>query len=184
MATLGIRPLVEIDLHADHAQRLEAARQSYEKNRSQMTSVLARQYGLTELEVVGLLPEEQVTPLDISRWESIIRGFEDLDNVHVIMSNASGVMECFGKFGNFSKTGPFFNVQTKSIDMHIRHETLAHAFAIEKPGHMDGVSTLSVQFFNHDGHAAFKVFLTFGGKKPAPERVAQWEAIRQQYAVR
>lgn len=178
MATLGTRQLVEVSPDAPRSQRLEAARKSYEQDRSQMTSVLARQYDLTELEIVGILPPEQVTPLDVAQWETIIRSFEEVGNVHVIMSNASGVLEVFGQFGNFSKTGPFFNVQTKSIDMHLRPDTLAQVFAIEKPGHMDGVSTLSVQFFNHEGQAAFKVFFTFGGKAPNPERRAQWEAIR------
>lgn len=183
MSALGTRQLVEIDLNAPRSERLEAARESYERNRSQMTSVLARQYGLTEAEVIQVLPAEQVTPLDVSQWEAIIRGFEEMGDVHVILSNTSGVLEVFGKFGNFSTTGPFFNVQTKTIDMHLRPATFAHAFAIEKPGHMDGVSTLSFQFFNTDGHAAFKVFLTFGGKAPAPERRAQWEAVRERFGL-
>lgn len=178
MATLGTRQLVEVSPDAPRSQRLEAARKSYEQDRSQMTSVLARQYGLSEAEIVGILPPEQVAPLDVTQWETIIRSFEEVGNVHVIMSNTSGVLEVFGQFGNFSRTGPFFNVQTKSIDMHLRPDTLAHVFAIEKPGHMDGVSTLSIQFFNHEGSAAFKVFFTFGGKAPSPERRAQWEAIR------
>ncbi|GAB4109396.1 MAG: hypothetical protein Kow00105_18100 [Phycisphaeraceae bacterium] len=178
MATLGTRRLVEVPLDASRAERLEAARKSYEQDRSQMTSVLARQYNLSEAEVIGILPQEQVTPLDVSQWETIIRSFEEVGNVHVIMSNSSGVLEVFGRFGNFSKTGPFFNVQTKTIDMHLRPDTLAHIFAIEKPSHMDRVPTLSIQFFNHEGHAAFKVFFTFGGKTPDPERRALWEAIR------
>ena len=178
MATLGTKQLVEIDPDAPRADRLQAAKQSYEMDRSQMTSVLARQYRLSEAEIIGILPSEQVTPLDATQWETILRSFEEVGNVHVIMSNASGVLEVFGQFGNFSKTGPFFNVQTKSIDMHLRYETIGHIFAIEKPGHMDGVSTLSIQFFNTHGDAAFKVFFTFGGKAPSPERRAQWEAIR------
>lgn len=148
-----------------------------------MTSVLAKQYDLSEVEIMSILPPDQITRLDVARWETIIRSFEEVGNVHVIMSNASGVLEVFGQFGNFSRTGPFFNVQTKSIDMHLRPDSLAHVFAIEKPGHMDGVSTLSIQFFNHDGHAAFKVFFTFGGKAPIPERRAQWEAIRDRFQL-
>ncbi len=178
MATLGTRQLVAIELDAPRDERLDAARQSYAKDPNQMTSVLARQYALTELEIISNVTLEQATPLDVTQWETIIRSFEEVGDVHVIMSNASGVLEVFGKFGNFSTTGPFFNVQTKSIDMHLRPDTLSHVFAIEKPSHMDGVSTLSIQFFNKEGQAAFKVFFTFGGQAPKPERRAQWEAIR------
>jgi putative hemin transport protein len=178
MVSIGTRRLVEVSPDAPRSERLEAARQSYEQDGSQMTSVLARQYDLTEVEVVGVLPADQVTPLDVAQWETIIRSFEEVGDVHVIMSNAAGVLEVFGKFGNFSRTGPFFNVQTKTVDMHLRPDTLAHAFAVEKPGHMDGVSTISIQFYTHEGHAAFKVFFTFGGKAPDPQRRAQWEVIR------
>ena len=183
MASFGTRKLIDVSPDAPRSERIDAARQSYERDRSQMTSVLARQYDLTELEVVQVLPADQVTPLDVAQWETIIRMLEGVGNVHVIMSNASGVLEVFGQFGNFSQTGPFFNVQTKSIDMHLRPATFAHVFAVEKPAHMDGVSTLSIQFFNHDGQAAFKVFFTFGGKAPDPQRRAQWEEIRDRCAA-
>ena len=59
-------------------------------------------------------------------------------------------LEATGQFGNFSTWGEFFNVQTK-LDMHIRWPQLAAAFAVEKPGHLDGVPTLSVQFFDAAG---------------------------------
>ena len=35
---------------------------------------------------------------------------------------------------------------------------------MKKPGHMDGIDTLSIQFFDPSGAAAFKVFLTFGAQ--------------------
>ena len=56
--------------------------------------------------------------------------------------------------------------------------TIGAVFAVEKPGHMDGVNTLSFQFFHHEGFAAFKVFLTFGGAAPPAERVTQFNGLR------
>lgn len=64
----------------------------------------------------------------------------------------------------------------------ISHAKLASAFAVIKPGHMDGVETISFQFFTPEGSSAFKVFLTFGGKEPAPERYAQFHELRGRYA--
>jgi putative heme iron utilization protein len=66
--------------------------------------------------------------------------------------------------------------------MHVRFAQLAAAFAVEKPGHMDGVNTLSFQFYDRDGAAAFKVFLTFGGKAPPAEKVAQFNEMRERFA--
>ena len=77
----------------------------------------------------------------------LVRAFETLGDVHVIVTNGSVTLESFGRFGNFSSFGEsdhrYFNVQTKSLDMHIRPATIAAVFAVEKPGHMDGVRTLS-----------------------------------------
>jgi len=146
-----------------------------------MTMQLARQFGVPEVEIVRAMPVGQIVELDASRWEDLIRSFESLGNVHVIATNGAVTLECFGQFGNFSHFAGFFNVQTKTIDMHIRGDQLAHAFAVEKPGHLDGVNTLSFQFFDARGASAFKVFLTFGGKAPPAERVAQFEAVRERF---
>jgi putative hemin transport protein len=67
-----------------------------------------------------------------------------------------------------------------SADMHIRWEQLGAAFAVEKPGHMDGMATRSFQFFDLTGAAAFKVFLNFGGPI-APEREALFIELRSRF---
>ena len=154
---------------ADEAvdSRTARIRDAFNQNRSKMTMILARELGVTEAEVLRALPDGLSVELDVKQWEQLIRSFEKLEMVHVISSNGAVTLECFGQFGNFSSWGEFFNVQTKSLDMHIRHKELAAAFAVQKPGHMDGVNTLSFQFFDTRGNSAFKVFLTFGGKAPS-----------------
>ena len=62
--------------------------------------------------------------LDATRWEELLRRFESLGQVHVIVTNGAVTLESFGQFGNFSTFGEYFNVQTKSLDMHIRHARL------------------------------------------------------------
>ena len=119
--------------------------------------------------------------LDVSRWEELIGAFERLGDVHVIVSNGSVTCEVVGRFGGFSTVGEFFNVQSGTLDMHIRHGRLGAAFAVEKPGHTDGVKTLSFQFFDRDGASAFKVFVSFGGTPAAPERAALFAGIRDQF---
>jgi putative hemin transport protein len=146
-----------------------------------MTMQLARQLGVPEVEVIRALPDGRAVELDAARSEELIRAFEPLDNVHVIVSNGSVTSEVVGSFGGFSTWGEFFNVQSGSIDMHIRHARLAAVFAVEKPSHIDGVSTLSFQFYDSDGAAAFKVFVTFGGSAPEPERAALFTEIRERF---
>lgn len=167
----------------DPQERLARIRARLAAEPSAMTVMVAREFGVPEVEVIRALPPERCAELDVTRWEALIRSFEALGNVHVIATNAAVTLEAFGTFGNFSLTGPFFNVQTKTLDMHVRHAALRSVFALQKPGHMDGVNTLSFQFFDDHGAAAFKVFLTFGGKAPPAEKVAQFEALRDRYRL-
>ena len=146
-----------------------------------MTVQLARELGVPEVQVIRAMPEGMAVELDVARWEELIRSFERLGRVHVIVTNGSVTLEAFGAFGHFSTFGPYFNVQTKDLDMHLRPATLGAAFAVQKPGHMDGVNTLSFQFYDQSGAAAFKVFLTFGGNAPPAEKVAQFEDLRERF---
>src|SRR3954467_3267913 len=144
----------------DQAQRIRSA---VEKNPRKMTLQLARDLGVPEVEVIRAFPADRVIELDIARWEALFESFEALGSVRVLVSNGAATIEVDGQFGGFSTAGEFFNVQTETLDKHIRWRQLAAMFAVEKPGHMDGASTRSFQFFDQAGAAALKVFLNFGG---------------------
>jgi putative hemin transport protein len=161
-------------------ERTRRIRAAVAADPSRMTLQLARDLGVPEVDVVRALPDNRTVELDVARWEELIRGFEELGKVHVIVSNAGATLEAVGQFGRFSTWGEFFNVQTKSLDMHVRWPELTAAFAVEKPGHMDGTTTLSFQFFDRSGAAAFKVFLNFGGG-PSAERLAQFVRLRDRF---
>src|SRR5262249_15999624 len=123
------------------------------------------------------------TELEIGRWEELIRGFTDLSVVRVIVSNASVTAELEGQFGGFSTAGHFFNVQTATLDMHILWEELGAAFAVEKPGHLDGINPLSFQFYDRTGAAALKVFLNFG-EAVSNERTKAFAKLRDRFQAK
>ncbi len=165
-------------------ERAETIRAAFDQDRKQMVLLLARQLGVPEVEVVRAMPEDLVKELDFSQWEEIIRSFEPLGHVHVIVSNGATTLENVGQFGKFGTSQGFFNIQTKSLDMHIRSYALESVFAVRKPSHTDGKDALSFQFFDKQGAAAFKVFLTFGGKDPSNEREAQYADIIGHFRLR
>jgi len=150
------------------------------KNPRKMTLQLARDLGVPEVEVIRAFPPERVTELDIARWEELLRSLEGLGALRVLVSNGAATIEVDGRFGGFSTAGEFFNVQTDTLDMHIRWQQLAAAFAVEKPGHMDGTATRSLQFFDQTGAAAFKVFLNFGGPI-TPEQETRFIDLRTRF---
>src|SRR5476649_870962 len=161
-------------------QANERIRAAVEKNPRKMTLQLARDLGVPEVEVIRAFPADRVMELGIGRWEELLTSFEAFGPVRVLVSNGATTIEVDGQFGGFSTAGEFFNVQTDTLDMHIRWQQLAAAFAVEKPGHMDGMATRSFQFFDQTGAAAFKVFLNFGGPIP-PEREANFVELRKKF---
>jgi putative hemin transport protein len=164
---------------ADRADRIRAA---VERNPRKMTLQLAHDLGVPEVEVIRAFPPERVRELDISRWEELFRAFEAIGPVWVLVSNAAVTIEAKGQFGGFSTAGEFFNVQTVTLDMHIRYRQLAAVFAVEKPGHLDGTGTRSIQFFDQAGAAALKVFFNFGGPI-SPEQDKRFIELRSKFSM-
>ena len=161
-------------------EQAERIRTAVEKNPRKMTLQLARDLGVPEVDVIRAFPPDRVTELDVARWEDLLRALEAFGPVRVLVSNGATTIEADGQFGGFSTAGEFFNVQTDTLDMHIRWQQLAAAFAVEKPGHMDGMATRSIQFFDQTGAAALKVFLNFGGAL-SPEREKWFVEMRKKY---
>ncbi len=163
------------------AERLAAIREAFHTDPSQMTLMLAYQMRIPEVEILQALDGDTAQELDYSRWEEIVRAFEALGNVHVIVSNGAATIEVHGQFGKFTNAQGFLNIRTKSLDMHIRAWELASVFAFRKPSHLDGHESLSFQFFDKRGNSAFKVFLNFGGRDPSPALVEAYESLIQQF---
>lgn len=163
-------------------ERRAAIREAFNSDRSQMTLMLAQKLQIPEVEILHALEGDTAQELDFSRWEELIRAFENLGNVHVIVSNGATTIEVHGQFGNFTNADGFLNVRTKSLDMHIRSWELAAIFAFRKPSHLDGRESLSFQFFDRRGAATFKVFLNFGGRDPSAELLEKYQALIERFA--
>lgn len=164
-----------------HEERISAIRDAYNEDRSQMTLMLAYKLRVPEVDILRALEGDTARELDSSRWEEIIRAFEPLGNVTVIVSNGASTIEVFGQFGKFSSKDGFLNVRTDSLDMHIRGWELASVFAFRKPSHLDKHESLSFQFFDRQGNSAFKVFLNFGGNDPSPELIEKYNTLIEQF---
>jgi putative hemin transport protein len=159
-------------------EQLAKVKAALAENPSAMTLQLAKHLSVPEGEVIRAMPSS--VELDVGRWEELFSAFAELGSVTVIVSNGSVTCEVNGAFGGFSTFGEFFNVQTETLDLHVRYEQLGSAFAVEKPGHLNGNPTLSVQFFDKKGDSALKVFLNFGGK-PTKEREEWFKGVKERF---
>ena len=95
--------MLQTDVVVDH----QLIRDAFNADRKQMTLMVARKMRVPEVEVIRSLEGDISHELDASRWEEIIRSFEDLGSVHVIVSNGATTLEAFGQFGKFSNTDGF-----------------------------------------------------------------------------
>lgn len=152
-------------------------------NPSQMTLQLARKLGVPEAEVIRHMPNQFSVELDALRWAELFQDLPELGDVHVMVTNDAVTCEVNGQFGGFSIWGEFFNVQTDRLDMHLRHAQIGSIFAVKKPSQMEGLSTLSYQFYDRNGNSMLKIFVAFGAEAIPPERLALFEEIRDRYRV-
>jgi putative heme iron utilization protein len=128
-------------------ERAAATRAELAARPDAMTRELARTHGVPKYTMRALLEPPRVIALDHLRWEALLRGLAALGDVRVLVSNGGVTLESHGMLGGFSRTGPYFNVQTSSIDLHVRWEQIAGILAVEKPSHQPGHPTASVNSF-------------------------------------
>ncbi|MHC5537688.1 ChuX/HutX family heme-like substrate-binding protein [Singulisphaera rosea] len=132
----------------------------FESDRSRMTMMAARKFGVPEqLVVEALLGQWPITRLREGVFSELLQALPELGTMRVFVRSRAAVIESVGVFGGFSETGPFFNVQTDTLDMHILHAEIGSVYAVEKWGHDSPTVTYSFQFFDKTGDAAFKAFL-------------------------
>jgi putative hemin transport protein len=130
------------------------------EDRSRMTMMAARKFGVPERAVVEtLVGHWPITRLRSGVFRELVEALAELGTMRVFVRSRAAVIESVGCFGGFSDAGPFFNVQTETLDMHILHEEIGAIYAVEKWGHDTSFVTYSFQFFDRGGDAAFKAFL-------------------------
>jgi len=103
--------------------------------------------------------------------------------MRVFVRSRAAILEAVGIFGGFSETGPFFNVQTDTLDMHLIPDEIESIYAVDKLGHDTTITTHSFQFFDRSGDAAFKAFLWDGFPEVPPERIAAYRELIQRFAA-
>ena len=163
---------------------VQSIRDYFETDRSRMTMMAARKFAVPERAVLDALAGVwPIVPLRDGAFRDLLETLPALGPMRVFVRSRAAIIESVGTFGGYSETGPFFNVQTETLDMHIFHEEIAAIFAVEKWGHDTTIPTYSFQFFDRDGHAAFKAFLWDGFPDVPAATIEHYKAIRARFAL-
>src|SRR5437588_11745275 len=168
---------------AINSELTESIRAYFREDRSRMTMMAARKFDVPEQAVVAaLVGEWPIVPLRADVFRALMEALPALGTMRVFVRSRAAIIESVGTFGGFSESGPFFNVQTDTLDMHILPAEIGALFAVEKWGHDTAITTHSFQFFDHAGNAAFKAFLWENFPDIPAERLEAFHALTQQFS--
>jgi putative hemin transport protein len=149
-----------------------------------MTMMAARKFGVPEEKVVeALVGHWPIVRLRDGAFRDLMDALPDLGTLRVFVRSRAAVIESVGRFGGYSETGPFFNVQTDTLDMHILFEEIGPIYAVEKQGHDSNNVTHSFQFFDRQGDAAFKAFLWEDFPRVPARLVEAFQALARRLAA-
>jgi putative heme utilization carrier protein HutX len=140
---------------------------------------IAREYGVSTLEVVRNLPPDHRTIVGADRMEAILADITAWGDIVFIVHTRDIVLECKGPLPPGSFARGYFNLHGESpIGGHIRAESCAHIAFVSRP--FMGRPSCSVQFFNGEGEAMFKIFVgRDAARELIPAQVANFEALRE-----
>jgi hypothetical protein len=143
---------------------------------------IAREYGVSTLEVVRNLPPEQATVVSGDAFADVMQDISTWGDILFLIHNADIVLECTGKLPQGSFGHGYYNIHGDSpIGGHIKAENCkAIAFVVRGLKRVG----MSVQFFNAAGEAAFKIFVRRDDNRDlVPEQVKMFAALRQRQAL-
>ena len=162
----------------------DSIREYFRADRSRMTMMAARKFQVPEQQVLqALIGEWPITRLRDGAFPALMDDLTEFGPMRVFVRSQAAVIESVGVFGGYSETGPFFNVQTDTLDMHILHEEIGSIFAVEKWGHDTTIATYSFQFFDRNGSAAFKAFLWDNFPEVPASRIAAFHSTTLKLAA-
>lgn len=142
---------------------------------------IARDYGVSTFDVVKGLPETHRTLAGAERFAEILDAVGTWGPILFIVHTPDIVLECEGVLppGTFGRG--YYNLHGDSpIGGHIRAENCAGVAFVSRP--FMGRSSCSIQFFNANGEAMFKIFVRRdAARELIPEQVAAFEELRTRF---
>ncbi len=160
---------------------LEALRTRFKESADGVLEMIAAQSGLTTREVTACLPESCCQSVEGGQFAEVMEELSTWGDILLIVHTADAIIECLAPLPAGSFGRGFFNLGHGSpIRGHIRAERCAEICLVRRP--FMGMETCSVQFFNEEGGAMFKIFVTRDEEDVLlPEQVRRFEALQERY---
>ena len=137
---------------------LDSVRSELAENPGGVLEATAAQHGLPLQTVVECLPPQMWTRISGDRFVEVMQDISEWGEVTVIAHTKDIILEVEGRVPPGKLGHGFYNLHGESpIGGHLRAANCKAILFLRRP--FMGTETLSVQFFNGDGEAMFKVFV-------------------------
>lgn len=144
--------------------------------------VLAREHGVSTLDATRMLPAENCRFAPAEKFADVMGELTAWGDVLFIVHTPSIVLECEGAIppGEFGRG--YFNLHGESpIGGHIKADRCRAIAFVRRP--FMGRESCSIQFFDQDGEAMFKIFVRrLEDRSMDPAQVARFEELRARLA--
>lgn len=147
-----------------------------------VVEALAREIGVPTQVVLEALPSEARIFVGAERFEEIWNEVGRWGEVLFIVHTSDIVLECSGSLPKGTHGQGYFNIHGDSpIGGHIRLSNCAAIYLVDRLFH--GRRSCSIQFFNREGEAMFKVFIRRDRERNLDsEQLRFFEALKRSQA--
>lgn len=162
----------------DDAEGIARVREMLAAKPDGVIEAVAREAGVSTLTALEQTPEDQRVAVEGARFEEIWNELSSWGEILFIVHTADVVAEIEGSLPKGSFGHGYYNIHGDSpIGGHIKADRCTRIVMVDRAFH--GRRSCSVQFYNGDGEAMFKVFVRRDEKRELrAEQLAQFEALK------
>ena len=144
---------------------------------------IAEKHGLPLRAVVGLLPAEAAVIVPGALFQALWEEIRDWGEVLFLIHGRNGVFEIRTALPPGTLGRGFFNIHGDTpLGGHLRIDRCIDIAFVDRP--FFGRRSLSIQFFDGDGEAMFKIFVARGADRELdPGQIVRFENARRRFAA-
>lgn len=156
-------------------------RERLARNADGIIEQIARDYGVSPFDVVREMPDDHRVLAPGDQFETIFAKLTTWGPVLFIVHTADIVLECEGAIPPGTIGRGYFNLHGESpIGGHIKADHCRDIAFVSRP--FMGRASCSIQFFNGDGNAMFKIFVRRDeARELIAEQLIRFNELRARY---
>lgn len=169
---------------ADIADRIALLREIIARKPDGVVEAMAREAGVPTQVALEAMPDDQRLFVPAEHFESIWREIGTWGEILFIVHTDDIVLECEGSLPAGSFGHGYYNIHGDSpIGGHVRATNCRAIYLVDRAFH--GRRSCSVQMFNDEGEAMFKIFVRRDRERNLlPDQLARFEALKARLAAR